>query len=165
MAMMAVGQPSPEEAGPTTISLTKEQLKKTYDIVGKRGGGSDDYQRRFTVCCDGKFFVWLAGYSRFTKTDPKQCEPKGEVNIGLLSNKYILIRASRSEDYDPCFDLAEETSTSIAWISFPALPPNFFGDEVLFSFAVAVGKPLQVDLSTQNKTRPSCERVKVEVEK
>lgn len=29
----------------------------------------------------------------------QQCELKGEVNIGLLSNKYILIRASRMENY------------------------------------------------------------------
>ncbi|KAH0643787.1 hypothetical protein KY289_034761 [Solanum tuberosum] len=36
--------------------------------------------------------------------------------------------------------------------------------EVVFSLASAVGKPLQVDLATQNKTRPSCARVKVEVD-
>ncbi|WMV42195.1 hypothetical protein MTR67_035580 [Solanum verrucosum] len=34
----------------------------------------------------------------------------------------------------------------------------------MFSLASAVGKPLQVDLATQNKTRPSCARVKVEVD-
>ncbi|KAG5629516.1 hypothetical protein H5410_001233 [Solanum commersonii] len=28
--------------------------------------------------------------------------------------------------------------------------------------AASVGRPLQVDLATQNKTRPSCARVKVE---
>ncbi|WMV19734.1 hypothetical protein MTR67_013119 [Solanum verrucosum] len=30
---------------------------------------------------------------------PKQCELKGEVNIGLLCNIYVLIRASKLEDY------------------------------------------------------------------
>ncbi|KAH0709038.1 hypothetical protein KY284_010465 [Solanum tuberosum] len=30
--------------------------------------------------------------------------------------------------------------------------------------AAAVGRSLQVDLATQNKTRPSCARVKVEVD-
>lgn len=30
---------------------------------------------------------------------PKKWELKGEVNIGLLSNKYILIRETRLDDY------------------------------------------------------------------
>ena len=33
----------------------------------------------------------------------------------------------------------------------------------MFSHALAVGKPLHVDLETNNKTRPSCARVKVDV--
>lgn len=36
----------------------------------------------------------------------------------------------------------EETSTAIAWIFFPALPPNFFGEDALFSLVSAIGKPL-----------------------
>lgn len=43
--------------------------------------------------------------------------------------------------------------------SFP-----FFGKEAIFSLARAVGKPLQVDMATKNQTRPSCARVKVEVD-
>jgi len=62
------------------------------------------------------------------------------------------------------FNLEEETTTSIAWISFPSLPPNFFGKESVFLLVAAVGKPLQVDMATKNKTRPSCARVKVEVD-
>ncbi|KAG5630884.1 hypothetical protein H5410_002601 [Solanum commersonii] len=106
-----------------------------------------------------------------------------------LEYAYVLIRASRMEDYinllskpifyiahrnlyypkrtfkwDPLFDPEEETSIAIAWISLPALPPNFFGRETIFYLAAAVGKPLQVDLATNNKTRPSCARVKVEVD-
>ncbi|KAH0636640.1 hypothetical protein KY289_036555 [Solanum tuberosum] len=56
------------------------------------------------------------------------------------------------------------TFTAIAWISFPSLPPNFFVKEAVFSLAAAVGKPLQVDLATKNQTRPSCAKVKVEVD-
>lgn len=62
------------------------------------------------------------------------------------------------------FDPEEETTTTIAWISFPSLPPIFFGKESIFSLAAAVDKPLQVDLATRNHTRPSCSRVKVEVD-
>lgn len=69
----------------------------------------------------------------------------------------------RTFKWDPCFDPEEETTTAVAWISLPALPPNFFCEAVVFSLAAAVGKPLQVDLATKNKTRPSFARVKVEV--
>ncbi|KAG5586609.1 hypothetical protein H5410_047043 [Solanum commersonii] len=119
---------------------------------------------------------------------PKQCELKGEWKIGLLSNKHVLIRETLLGDYvhllskpafyithinwsfpmrtlkwDPMFDPEEETTTTIAWISFPSLPPNLFVKELVFSLAAAVGKPLQVD-TTRNQTRPSCTRVKVEVD-
>ncbi|KAG5575875.1 hypothetical protein H5410_056009 [Solanum commersonii] len=42
----------------------------------------------------------------------------------------------RTLKWDPMFDPKEETSTTIAWIYFPALPPNFFVKEVVFSLAV-----------------------------
>lgn len=61
------------------------------------------------------------------------------------------------------FDLEEETSVAIAWISFPALPPNLFGKEAIFSLTASFGKPLHVDMKTLNKTRYSCVRVNVEV--
>lgn len=137
----------------------------------------------------GKFSYGWPDIQELRKLILKQCELKGEVNIGLLSNMYVLIRASLLEDYvhllskpqfyithnywsypmrtlkwDPLFDPEEETTTSIAWISFPSLPPNFFGKETIFSMAAAVGRPLQVDMATQNKTRPNCARVKVEVD-
>lgn len=62
------------------------------------------------------------------------------------------------------FNPEEERTTTIAWISFLSLPPNFFGKETLFSLATAVGKPLQVDMDTKNQMRSSCARVKVEVD-
>ncbi|KAG5610103.1 hypothetical protein H5410_021384 [Solanum commersonii] len=62
------------------------------------------------------------------------------------------------------FDPEEETPIMIAWISFPLLPPDFFGKKAIFSLASTVEKLLQVDMATINKTRPSCVRVKVEVD-
>ncbi|KAH0642950.1 hypothetical protein KY289_033924 [Solanum tuberosum] len=70
----------------------------------------------------------------------------------------------RTLKWDPLFNLEEETSTAIAWIHFPSLPPNFFGKETVFSLAATMGKPLQVDMATKNQIRPSCARVKVEVD-
>lgn len=120
---------------------------------------------------------------------PKQCELKGECNIGLVSHRHVFIRASCLEDYvsllskpafyimhrgwtypmrtfkwDPMVDLVEETSTAIAWISFPALPPIFSVKKAIFSLAAAIEKPLQVDLTTKNQTRQSCASVKVEAD-
>ncbi|WMV10025.1 hypothetical protein MTR67_003410 [Solanum verrucosum] len=137
----------------------------------------------------GKFSHGWPNIQELRRLIPKQCELKGECNIGLLTNKYVLIRETLMEDYvnllskpvfyiaqqnwsypmrtlkwDMMFDPEEETSTAIAWISFPSLPPNFFGKETLFSMAAAVGKPLQVDMATKNQTRPSCAHVKVEVD-
>lgn len=57
---------------------------------------------------------------------------------------------------DPIFNQDEETTTTIAWIPFPSLHLNFFGNEAVFSLAVVVGKPLQVDLVMLNKISPSC---------
>ncbi|XP_049359160.1 uncharacterized protein LOC125823817 [Solanum verrucosum] len=137
----------------------------------------------------GKFSYRWPDIQELRKIIPKQCELKGDVNIGLLCNRYVLIWASRMEDYvnllskpifyiahrnwyypmrtfkwDPFFDPLEEMSIAVAWISLPVLPPNFFGKETIFLIAAAVGKPLQVDTATSNKTRPSCARVKVEVD-
>ncbi|WMV31015.1 hypothetical protein MTR67_024400 [Solanum verrucosum] len=137
----------------------------------------------------GKFSYGWPDIQELRKLIPKQCELKGECKIGLLRNRHVLIRATLMEDYVhllskpafyisqrnwsfpmrtlkwyPMFDPDEETTIAIAWISFPSLPPNFFGRETIFSLAAAVGKPLQVDMATRNQTRPSCARVKVEVD-
>lgn len=47
----------------------------------------------------GKFSYDWPDIHELKKLIPKKCEFKADVNIGLLSNRYALIRASRSEDY------------------------------------------------------------------
>ncbi|KAH0706418.1 hypothetical protein KY285_010920 [Solanum tuberosum] len=66
--------------------------------------------------------------------------------------------------YDANFKASEETTKTRIWIFFPDLMHTFFVKEVLFSLTFVVGKPIQLDLATINKTRPSCGRVKVQVE-
>ncbi|KAH0651903.1 hypothetical protein KY284_031815 [Solanum tuberosum] len=120
---------------------------------------------------------------------PGQCGIKSECTIGVLDTRHILIRLTTMEDYvhllsssafyvkakesywqmrtlkwDPWFEPDVETTIGIAWISFPDLPPNFFAKEAIFSIANAVGKSLTVDMATKNQTRPSCARVKIEVD-
>lgn len=61
------------------------------------------------------------------------------------------------------FNPEEETFTTIAWIFFLSLSPNFWGKESIFFFvAAAVEKPLQMNMTIKNQTRPSCARIEVE---
>ncbi|KAG5628245.1 hypothetical protein H5410_013463 [Solanum commersonii] len=114
----------------------------------------------FTVV--GKFsYVWLDIHD-LRRLIPKQCDLKGEVNIGLLSNSYVLIKTSRMEDYDLKVGSSlqskggDNSSDCVDFFTFTT--SNFF------FLAATVGKPLQVDMATSNKTRPSCARVNVEVD-
>lgn len=63
--------------------------------------------------------------------------------------------------YDSKFKVNEEIPKALPCISFPNLLPTYFVNECLFSLASAVGKPLNFDMATINKTRPSCARLKV----
>lgn len=67
-------------------------------------------------------------------------------------------------NWDPFFDPVKETSEAIAWISFPAMPKNFIGNEVVFNLAAATGKILQLDIATPNKTIPSFGSFKAELD-
>lgn len=105
----------------------------------------------------GKFSYGWPDIKKFRKLIPKQCELKRDVNIGLLSNRYVVIRMTILEDYvtlsskpqfyitqnkwsypmrtlkwDPMFNPEKKTSVAIAWISFLALPPNFSGRKLYF---------------------------------
>ncbi|KAG5576187.1 hypothetical protein H5410_056321 [Solanum commersonii] len=73
---------------------------------------------------------------------PKQCGIKGDCRIGLLRNRHILIRLNRMEDF----------------VNIMAK------NESLFSIPADVGKPIHLDKATINKTRPSCARLKVQVD-
>ncbi|KAG5591323.1 hypothetical protein H5410_041837 [Solanum commersonii] len=87
----------------------------------------------------GKFSHGWPDIQELRRLIPKQCELKGECKIGLLTNRYVLIRETLMEDYvnllskpvfyiaqqnwsypmrtlkwDPMFDPEEETFTAIA---------------------------------------------------
>ncbi|KAG5631197.1 hypothetical protein H5410_002914 [Solanum commersonii] len=138
----------------------------------------------------GKFSYGWPELEELRMLIPKQCNIKGECKIGLLRNRHVLIRLGQQEDfisvmsknihyilakdgysysmrpliYDEKFHTAKETTQALAWISFPDLKPTYFVKESIFSLATAVGKPLQLDMATINKTIPSCARVKVQVD-
>ncbi|KAH0765246.1 hypothetical protein KY285_001117 [Solanum tuberosum] len=66
--------------------------------------------------------------------------------------------------YDAKFNTQEETTHAMAWISFPDSKPTYFVKESIFSLVSGVGKPVHLDMTTINKTRPSCARVKGHIE-
>lgn len=137
----------------------------------------------------GKFSYGKPDVTELRKAIPNQCRIKGDCTIGVLDSRHVLIRLAILEDYikllstnayyikakdrfwqmrtlkwDPWFEADVETTIGIAWISFPDLPPNFFAKEAIFSIASAIGKSFSMDLATMNQTRPSCARVKVEID-
>lgn len=65
--------------------------------------------------------------------------------------------------YDANFRVIEETMQALACISFLDLKPTYFVKKSLFSISTVVGKPLQLDTTTINKTRPNFARVKIQV--
>ncbi|KAG5631191.1 hypothetical protein H5410_002908 [Solanum commersonii] len=114
----------------------------------------------------GKFSYGWPDLEDLRNQIPKQCKIKGECKIGLLRHRHILMRFNLMEDfvnilsknpyyimgkdgiayqmrpfiYDANFKPGEETTQTMAWISFPDLLPTFFVKESLFSLASAVGK-------------------------
>ncbi|KAF3673522.1 hypothetical protein FXO38_05599 [Capsicum annuum] len=66
--------------------------------------------------------------------------------------------------WDPWFEPDVETTIEVAWISLPNLPLFFFAKDAIFSIASAEGKLLIVKMATKNQTRPSCSKVKIEVD-
>ncbi|WMV41601.1 hypothetical protein MTR67_034986 [Solanum verrucosum] len=133
----------------------------------------------------GKFFYGMLEIKKLRKIIPKQCELKGECNVGLLGNRHVLIMEDyvkllskpafyltqrqwsnpmRTLKWDHMFDPEEEMAIAIAWISFPGFPLNVFVKQELVSLVTAVGNLLQVDMATQNQTRLSYARVKAEVD-
>ncbi|WMV08879.1 hypothetical protein MTR67_002264 [Solanum verrucosum] len=138
----------------------------------------------------GKFSCGCPELDELRRIIPKQCNIKGACQIGLLRHRHVLMRFELFEDfvnmmskpsyyitdnaglyylmrpliYDEKFRVDEETSQAMAWISFHDLWSTFFGREAIFSLASAVGKPIQLDTTTINKTRPSCASVKVQLD-
>ncbi|KAK4343230.1 hypothetical protein RND71_036324 [Anisodus tanguticus] len=147
------------------------------------------HQQDLNLAVIGKFSHGWPEIGLLRTAIPKQCGLKAEVNIGLLCDRHLLIRCTIAEDYDTLmsrqtfeikeknkpylmrtfkwdvtFNPEEETRFAYGWISFPGLPPHFYGEASLFSMAASVGKPISIDSATRNKTRPSSARVKVEVD-
>ncbi|XP_075083562.1 uncharacterized protein LOC142167296 [Nicotiana tabacum] len=173
-----------------TLSLKPVELLHGEPIVKwkKQEVKQSIVQQGLLLAVLGKVSYGKPVISELRKVIPIQCEIKGHCSVGLIEDNHVLIRLSLLEDYvhllskpifylkaqlymwqmrctkwNPWWTPDEETPFAIAWISFPELPPNFFGKEYVFSLARAVGNPLHIDLATQNGTRPSCAKVKVEV--
>lgn len=122
MAMMAVGQP-PVEVRSAALTATKEPAKVMYANTIKpqykpiplkqitylhgepRIVWEEEEVSQMIINKDLQYAViWKFSYGwpeiqDLRRLIPRQCELKGEVNIGLLSNRYILIRVTRLDDF------------------------------------------------------------------
>lgn len=67
--------------------------------MGRRGGRKDVVNENLQYTVVDKFSYGWLDIQELRKNIPKQCELRGKCNIGALSNRHILIRASCVEDY------------------------------------------------------------------
>lgn len=79
-----------------------------------------------------------------------------------ISDKDGYFYQIRTTIYDAKANIYEETTQAMAWILFFNINPTFFMKESTFSLASTIGKPILLYLTTVNKTRPKCARVKVQ---
>ncbi|KAH0773825.1 hypothetical protein KY290_010962 [Solanum tuberosum] len=93
---------------------------------------------------------------------PIQLGTQGRCLVKWFARRHIL--QFRVFPWTIGFNPKEETSRAFVWISFPNLPPELFAKQSLLSIASTVGKPIAIDKATQDKSRPSTARVKVELD-
>ncbi|XP_071933805.1 uncharacterized protein [Coffea arabica] len=110
---------------------------------------------------------------------------KGEVSVGLLDAKHVLIRPSLEEDYSRLFirrmwffqnspmaiskwsmDFKADQDYSIApvWVTLPGLPLPFFDKRSLLKLGSLLGRPLQLDAATLQLRRLSVVQMLVEID-
>ncbi|KAI0531455.1 hypothetical protein KFK09_001010 [Dendrobium nobile] len=63
----------------------------------------------------------------------------------------------------PLFDVNVESPIVPVWISFPSLHPHLFSPRILHGFGSMFGRPLRIDNSSTNGTRPSVTQNLVEL--
>ncbi|KAK4380875.1 hypothetical protein Sango_3022900 [Sesamum angolense] len=109
----------------------------------------------------------------------------GNVSVGRLNFKHMLIRLSNEEDlsriwlrgewtfdsfhmrvfkWTPDFDPQIESPIALVWICLPALPVHLFVKNALFTLGTKIGKPLRMDEPTADLLRPDLARVCVEID-
>ncbi|KAG5600706.1 hypothetical protein H5410_032076 [Solanum commersonii] len=107
MAATAIGQPPPEVGLITSVSgepqVIWEHEEVTQMIVNEN----------LECAVIGKFSYGWPDIQDLRRLIPKQCELKGDCNIGLLSNRHMLIRASLLEDYAQKASSSERTISEV----------------------------------------------------
>ncbi|KAI0522699.1 hypothetical protein KFK09_005084 [Dendrobium nobile] len=109
----------------------------------------------------------------------------GELSVIVLNKNNVLIKlrndldccrvfAHRSYFVNNCymeldklsshFDVCVESPIILIWISFPILIPHLFSSRILQGLGFIFGQPLKTDNATANGSRPSVDRVLVELD-
>ncbi|KAG5594237.1 hypothetical protein H5410_035469 [Solanum commersonii] len=156
---------------PNTMNLSQNIKPATVTPIPiKQITWTEDEVRRMNTIEKLQYAVIGKFSYRWPEMDDLRIQIPKQYFVNMMSkNSYYIMGKDgtayqmRPLIYDAKFKVDEETTQAMAWISFPDLWPTFFVKESLFSLASAVGKPIQLDMATINKTRPSCARVKVQV--
>ncbi|XP_023638089.1 uncharacterized protein LOC17885862 [Capsella rubella] len=112
-------------------------------------------------------------------------KPKGAMHVTDLPRQFFMVRFDMEEEYmealtggpwkvfgsylmvqdwSPDFDpMRDEITTTPVWVRLSNIPMLFYHRQILMGIAEGLGKPLKVDLTTQNLDRARFARVCVEV--
>ncbi|CAI9115352.1 OLC1v1016239C1 [Oldenlandia corymbosa var. corymbosa] len=103
--------------------------------------------------------IWMDRYVYWPIDKPRS-------RMGPQSMKLLVSFDTETETFQwkPGFKFEEDPPIVPIWVSLHDLPIEFLNPKVIFSMAMAIGKPLKVDTPTLNLTRPSVARLCVEVE-
>ncbi|KAL0394658.1 UNVERIFIED_CONTAM: hypothetical protein Slati_4432000 [Sesamum latifolium] len=110
---------------------------------------------------------------------------KGNVIVGMLNFKHVLIYLTNEEDFSrlwlrgewtfdsfymrvfkwtPIFDPQIESSIAPVWIRLPELPVHLFEKKTLFTLVAKIGKSFRMDEPTADLARPDLARLCTEVD-
>ncbi|XP_077218301.1 uncharacterized protein LOC143852667 isoform X2 [Tasmannia lanceolata] len=140
---------------------------------------------KFKYCLVGKFPYSFPSLTQIREWVGREWKLKGDWAVTLLDFNHIFIRLDNELDmirlwvrnrwwinghlikvfkWTPQFRAGNgEPSTVAVWIALPRLPVVFFEEDVLFSIASLVGKPLAIDVPTKILSRTNVARICVEV--
>ncbi|XVF00748.1 hypothetical protein REPUB_Repub04eG0028100 [Reevesia pubescens] len=87
----------------------------------------------------------------------------GDFQAVDLDNDYYCFRFKNEQDYNHVL-IGEATIDSVvAWVRFPGMPLEFYGNDILLKIGNAIGKTLMVDRNTMVASRGKYARICMEV--
>ncbi|KAI8012902.1 Uncharacterized protein LOK49_LG05G00852 [Camellia lanceoleosa] len=101
-----------------------------------------------------------SNYFLFKFSSQEDCAHVYSGGPWVILDHYLTVRK-----WEPDFKASEafETTTAV-WVRFPELPIEYFQEQVLYTIAKQLGRPLKIDLTTAMATRGKFARVCIELD-